>query len=920
MLYARRKQLKTLSKLCSRAEEAAQVGLIVGHEGVGKTVLARAALEQVSGAVVRLRALSADRGVPLSCIHELARALGITASGSVDEMAESLVGALSAKPPIAVFIDDIHLIDPESQAVLWQTVRRLHSPSLLLLATVPGAFWLSEAVAEYVDNDGDYGALIQLDPFSTDEVADFVSDRLGVRPENRALTQVMDITGGYPGLVSSFVEILGRLRNIPEALDELLSGIQGSRLTSNRMVELLAGLGVGERAALVAIALARQISVGQLAHVLQLRETPACNVAALERAGLLRVGSEGELRISNILLERTIIEMTGHSDLLASHRALAEVLVGRPALPHRVEAAAPKDRGGLLLELRAQVEAAMMQRDYEVAFQLSVLASRIEPELLLTGALAAIRAARFDLLVRNEAVFNVLPASTGRTSTLVLLAIENGELAQARELLDNIPLDQFKNVQELIIFGQALLRLCAAEALAGRNRPLGEKFDALIEVFESQDLSRDPAHLEEYLTIIVVLRAWAKLPDAPRRGYLSCAAALREIRDESDQLLPAPVIHLMLAAVLLAAGELTEASRMLTMPELEKDQELALISAILLTHLRFWNGDWDDTALIANQLAGRMLEGIRNFAWQQVDSIVALVPLCRGGEALPTGLLAEARANEMPTFEVIASELTRAWVGTVNGTAPADIARSMDVLWSSGMFEWAATLPTAVLWVRAALAAGDRRAAFRVQDEIREVEVAPAVRNYVAAHIDALIAADAGYEFDAARAFANAKLAMDEHLFANPEAGLKVFDAILAEDWGRFCVAFPNRYVRDVLSAAENGRRLAQHCQAAKWEERLGTLVEQLCEIGEAKGHPVLVDESHSMLDILTSREREISLLVAQGMTNKEIAARLYITVRTAEYHVHNSLTKLGMKSRVELRETLRPKSAGPQQQPGETE
>ncbi len=51
----------------------------------------------------------------------------------------------------------------------------------------------------------------------------------------------------------------------------------------------------------------------------------------------------------------------------------------------------------------------------------------------------------------------------------------------------------------------------------------------------------------------------------------------------------------------------------------------------------------------------------------------------------------------------------------------------------------------------------------------------------------------------------------------------------------------------------------------------------------------------------LTSREQEIAELVAQGMSNKQIAARLVIAQRTAEGHVEHILTKLGFTSRSQI-------------------
>ena len=51
----------------------------------------------------------------------------------------------------------------------------------------------------------------------------------------------------------------------------------------------------------------------------------------------------------------------------------------------------------------------------------------------------------------------------------------------------------------------------------------------------------------------------------------------------------------------------------------------------------------------------------------------------------------------------------------------------------------------------------------------------------------------------------------------------------------------------------------------------------------------------------LTSREREVAALLAEGLSNAEVADRLFISVRTAAVHVSHILTKLGMSSRAEV-------------------
>ena len=51
----------------------------------------------------------------------------------------------------------------------------------------------------------------------------------------------------------------------------------------------------------------------------------------------------------------------------------------------------------------------------------------------------------------------------------------------------------------------------------------------------------------------------------------------------------------------------------------------------------------------------------------------------------------------------------------------------------------------------------------------------------------------------------------------------------------------------------------------------------------------------------LTRRELDIASLVAKGLSNREIAARLFISRRTAETHVDRILTKLDFHSRAQI-------------------
>jgi len=51
----------------------------------------------------------------------------------------------------------------------------------------------------------------------------------------------------------------------------------------------------------------------------------------------------------------------------------------------------------------------------------------------------------------------------------------------------------------------------------------------------------------------------------------------------------------------------------------------------------------------------------------------------------------------------------------------------------------------------------------------------------------------------------------------------------------------------------------------------------------------------------LSPREREVARLVGQGLTNRQIAAAMYISERTAQNHVQHILTKLGFANRSQI-------------------
>jgi DNA-binding NarL/FixJ family response regulator len=112
------------------------------------------------------------------------------------------------------------------------------------------------------------------------------------------------------------------------------------------------------------------------------------------------------------------------------------------------------------------------------------------------------------------------------------------------------------------------------------------------------------------------------------------------------------------------------------------------------------------------------------------------------------------------------------------------------------------------------------------------------------------------------------------------------------------------RYVREAFEAGASGYVLKEAADT--------DVVDAVRAVaaGERYVHPTLgarlvtaetEERKRAESDPLSDREREVLRLLALGHTNQEIAALLYISVRTAETHRAHIMQKLGLSSRAEL-------------------
>jgi DNA-binding CsgD family transcriptional regulator len=120
-------------------------------------------------------------------------------------------------------------------------------------------------------------------------------------------------------------------------------------------------------------------------------------------------------------------------------------------------------------------------------------------------------------------------------------------------------------------------------------------------------------------------------------------------------------------------------------------------------------------------------------------------------------------------------------------------------------------------------------------------------------------------------------------------------------------LAMPYDAARSRIALARLTRTADQEAAAEEAKGALATF-EELGAIPDADAAAALlrdwgvkaVRRGPNAVGSLTTREREILALLGEGLSNRDIAARLFITPKTVEHHVGHVLTKLDLKRRGE--------------------
>jgi len=114
-------------------------------------------------------------------------------------------------------------------------------------------------------------------------------------------------------------------------------------------------------------------------------------------------------------------------------------------------------------------------------------------------------------------------------------------------------------------------------------------------------------------------------------------------------------------------------------------------------------------------------------------------------------------------------------------------------------------------------------------------------------------------------------------------------------------LAEPEDYVRLFLDEGPPlARLLYQAAEQGILPAYAGRLLTAFPEAGAAPTPGRLSTSPSPIVEPLTERERQILQLIAEGLTNKEIARKLVISVGTVKVHAHNIYGKLGVSGRTQ--------------------
>jgi DNA-binding CsgD family transcriptional regulator len=800
---------------------------------------------------------------------------GVVDAREIAVALRSALTVLAAVRPLLVAIDDIQWLDPSSAHALEFALRRLtREPVLVLVARRVGSGFDGPRLEDVLA-----AKRLQVGPLSLGAIQSVVQAQLGLTFARPTLLRIHETSGGNPFYAVKLARALGtdvdptRPLPVPESLEGLVrSRLEQLPERARPSLRLVAALGRAKPTLL------HQAGVDDDAL------EPALDAGVLVLEG-------GVIRFAHPLLASVLYQNLSGAERRRAHGLLGALVVDPLARARHLALAAVAPDSEVARDLDAAAALASARAAPIAAAELAEHALRLTPHVdderahRRTVAAARAQLAAGDL-PRAVALARELAAHAvhgpWRAESLLLLAdVEDGgggfmrgasrhDMARWHAVLREA-LDEAGGEPAL----QARIhgRLCRS-ALYTKDTDAAERHARAS--LELADALGDAAASARALGELATVRSFAAEPDALALAEAACERA-RSSGDE-DAMLSSHLNHIRL---LSETGRLAAARSALGRLEQEWGKRSEAVTVWLASSrsiLEFHAGNFRLGAASARRHHRLASE----YGWDDPAWLWDVA-----AHAVHRGEFEEARAiaeegRKVPILVRAASECVLGWIA----------------LWS-----------------------GDAQAAVRHFEEAERVRIEAGQREpsffwWRADYVEALL--ELGRLHDAASLLnsweADAARLGREHMLAQclRSRGLlaaargSVDEALtLLEEAAERHGALGDRYGRArALLALGVQRRRARQKRTAR------AAIEAALAGFEECGSAVWVEKARSELGSiggrrreqgLTAAERRVAELAAEGRTNREIAAALFLHERTVQTHLSHAYGKLGVRSRTEL-------------------
>ena len=869
--------------------------LIRGEPGIGKSALLERARRQATATgaqILTAVGVESEAEFAFAGLHQLLRpilglasalpgpqrqvleaAFGVTAEGRPDLFlvamaALQILSRAAESASVVACADDAHWLDRASVQVLAFLARRLENEPVVLLAAVRSGFQTP------IENAGIRVLDVQrLSPLAAGELLDLRAPDL--HPIMRA--RVLAEAAGNP---LALVEL-------PRAMPQSGLSLAPTTLTARleqAFATRLRDLPPMTRLVMLAAALDSRASLGE---VLAAARTPLSVIEPAVQAGLVDIG-EGEIRFRHPLIRSAVRQAANSGEVLEMYRALAEIVSDEERrLWHRAMAA--------------------VGRDEQVAAELERYASAAVRRGAVTAAAAAL-----------ERAAGLTPNPRIKGHRLVSAAELGYELG-----LSDVVSRLAEEAKQLDLGSSDRARLTWLGEMTSGNVWI-EPGAAKTFVTIARQVANDGGDPDMALRSLVPVahRAWWTRTRPTTRRYLVEAAQSLSVPAGDPR---------VLAITALADPEETGPAVMSHVSRIRLHEVPDAIAAMYVGIAAEKSGDF---ALGARFLSaavdglrdqvrlGVLTQALVHYSWAATfaGEWTAAAAAAAEGAAL-------AHETNQPQFG-LTGELIGALVSALRGNDPDVDGVLARPEWSGIAMSGGPLLATAHL-ARAAAALGEGRheaaflALWPVFDETDPVFHRfmrwPSVLDLVEAaagsgQLDRLTAVMADLESIATRskpAVLFAGLSGARPLLASDAAAGDLYESALSQDLSRtpFLRARTlysyGRWLRHQRRNAEaraplrNSMALFDALGARRWG---GRARDELRATGESVGRRRPPDARER----LTAQELQIAQLAARGLSNREIAERLFVSHRTIGSHLYHIFPKLGITTRAQLRDALR--------------